>query len=192
MKRTSESSHQKLHCRRHGESGARSNSTLRSRWSRGRYHGGRRPSSDDSFHCLTVTPPSALDKPSIMKLYHRRRTCSHISPRRSPTIHDTRFVECRWWNDAWTVRTVVTWRSSASIIPAPEHEVDAGDGWREEGCIVCCMCEGGGGGGGGGVERTPRYCQQGGGYSDTNSWHQVKQPAASVSIASFGWLSRVR
>ena len=41
---------------------------------------------------------------------------------RSPTmvtLHDTRFVECRWWNDGWTVKTVVTWRSSASMIPAP-------------------------------------------------------------------------
>ena len=39
---------------------------------------------------------------------HRRRTCSHTSPRRSPTmitLHDTRFVECRWWNDGWTVKT---------------------------------------------------------------------------------------
>ena len=88
---------------------------------RGRYHGGRRPSSDDSFHSPTVIPPSALDKPSIMKRYRRWRTCSHTSPRRSPTmvtLHDTRFVECRWWNDGWTVKTVVTWRSSASMIPA--------------------------------------------------------------------------
>ena len=87
---------------------------------RGRYHGGRRPSSDDSFHSPAVILPSALDKPSIMKRYHRRRTCSHTSPRRSPTmitLHDTRFVECRWWNDGWTV---VTWRSSASMIPAPD------------------------------------------------------------------------
>ena len=47
---------------------------------------------------FTITPLSALDKPSIMKCYHRRRTCSHTSPRRSPTMvtsHDTRFVECR-------------------------------------------------------------------------------------------------
>ena len=74
---------------------------------RGRYHGGRRPSSDDSFHSPTVIPPSALDKPSIMKCYHRRRACSHTSPRRSPTMvtfHDTRFVECRWWNDGWIVK----------------------------------------------------------------------------------------
>ena len=66
----------------------------------GWYHGGRRSSSDDSLHSPTVVPPSALDKPSIMKCYHRRRTCSHTSPRRS---HDTQFVECRWWNDGWTV-----------------------------------------------------------------------------------------
>ena len=58
---------------------------------RSRYHGGRRPSSDDSFHSPTGIPPSALDKPSIMKRYHRRPTCSHISPRRSltmVTLHD--------------------------------------------------------------------------------------------------------
>ena len=74
----------------------------------GRYHRGRQPSSDDN---PTVIPPLAHDKPSIVKLYHRRRTCSHTSPRRSPTmvtLHDTRFVECRWWNDGWTVKTVVT------------------------------------------------------------------------------------
>ena len=61
-------------------------------------HVGRRPSSDDSLHSPTVIPLSALGKPSIMKRYHRRRTCSHTSPRRSPTIvtlSDTRFVECR-------------------------------------------------------------------------------------------------
>ena len=83
--------------------------TLQDTW--GRYHGSRRPSSDDSFHSPTIIPPSALDKTSIMKRYHRRRTCSHTSPRRSPTmvtLHDTRFVECRWWNDGWTVKTVVT------------------------------------------------------------------------------------
>ena len=88
----------------------------------GRYHGGQRPSSDDSLHSLIVIPPSALDKRSITKSYHRRQTCSHTSPRRSPTmvkIHDTRFVECRWWNDGWTVKTVVTRRSSASMIRAP-------------------------------------------------------------------------
>ena len=78
---------------------------------RGRYHGGRRPSSDDSFHSPTVIPPPALDKPSIVKRYYRRRTCSDTSPRRSPTmvtLHDTRFVECRWLNDGWNVKTIVT------------------------------------------------------------------------------------
>ena len=34
---------------------------------RGRYHEGRRPSSDDNFHSPTVLPPSALDKPSLVK-----------------------------------------------------------------------------------------------------------------------------
>ena len=24
------------------------------------------------------------------------------------TLHNTRFVECRWWNGGWTVKTVVT------------------------------------------------------------------------------------
>ena len=80
-------------------------------YTRDRYHGGRRPSSDDSFHSPTVILPLAFDKPSIMKRYHRRRTCSHTSPRRSPsmvTLHDTRFVNCRCWSDCWTVKTVVT------------------------------------------------------------------------------------
>ena len=36
----------------------------------GQYHGGRRPSSDDSFHSPTVNPPSAFDKPCIMIHYH--------------------------------------------------------------------------------------------------------------------------
>ena len=36
------------------------------------------------------------------------------------TLHDTRFVECRWWNDSWTVKTVITWWSLASMIPVPD------------------------------------------------------------------------
>ena len=87
----------------------------------GRYHGGRRPSSDDSFHSPTVIPPSALDKPSIMKRYHRRQTTRWGVAARWPTmvaLHNTRFVEFRWWNDGWTVKTVVTWRSSAFMIRA--------------------------------------------------------------------------
>ena len=51
-----------------------------------RYHGGRRPLSDDSFHSQTVIPPLALDKPSIMKRYHRPRTYSYTSLRRSPMM----------------------------------------------------------------------------------------------------------
>ena len=87
---------------------------------------------------LTIIPPSAHDKPSIMKLYHRWRTCSHTSPRCSSTmvtLHDTRFVECQWWNDGWTV---VTWQSSASTIPAPEPLVDErgrGDGNSSVGSV---------------------------------------------------------
>ena len=68
----------------------------------GRYHGGRPPSSDDSFHSKTVIPPLVPDKPSIVKRYHRQRTTRRGVTARSPTIltlHDTRFVECRWWND---------------------------------------------------------------------------------------------
>ena len=38
----------------------------------GRYHGGRRRPSDDTFHSPTVIPPSALDKPCTMKRYYRR------------------------------------------------------------------------------------------------------------------------
>ena len=54
--------------------------------------------------------------------HRRRRTTRWGVTARSPTIvtlHDTRFGECRWSNDAWTVKSVVTWRSSASVIPAP-------------------------------------------------------------------------
>ena len=94
---------------------------------RGRYHRGRRPSSDDSLHSPTVISPSALDKPSIMKRCHRQRTCSHSSPRRSSTmvtLHDTRFVECRWWNDGWTVKdcrhlTVVGLRDTGPWVQFP-------------------------------------------------------------------------
>ena len=106
----------------------------------GRYHGGQRPSSDDSFHGPTVIPPSALDKPSNVKSYHRRRSCIHTSPRRSPTmvtLHDTRFDECRWWNDGWTVKTVVTWRSSASMIPAPGQVTPL---WPESSTVVWETC----------------------------------------------------
>ena len=77
----------------------------------GRYHGGQRLSSDDSLHSPTVISPLAFDKPSIMMRYHRRQTCSHTSPHCLPmmvTLHDTGFVECQWWNDGWTVKTVVT------------------------------------------------------------------------------------
>ena len=75
-----------------------------------------------SFHSPTVIPLSALDKPSIMKHYHHRRTTRWGVTARSPTtvtLHDTWFVECRWWNDGWTVKTVVIWWSSASMILAP-------------------------------------------------------------------------
>ena len=88
----------------------------------GRYHGGRRPSGDNSFHSPTVIPPSALDKPNIVKRYHRRRTTRWGVTARSSTmvtLHDIRFVECRWWNNGLTVKPVVTWRSSASMIPTP-------------------------------------------------------------------------
>ena len=88
---------------------------------------------DLDLHSPAVIPPSALDKPSIMKCYHRRRTRSWDVTACLPTIeslHDTRFVECRWWNDGWTMKTVITWRSSASMIPAP----DDGNGNR-----VCAL-----------------------------------------------------
>ena len=57
-----------------------------------------------------------------MKRYHGRWTTRWSVTARLPTmvtLCDTRFVECRWWNDSWTLKTVVTWRSSASMIPAP-------------------------------------------------------------------------
>ena len=52
----------------------------------GRYHGGRRLSSDDSLHSPTVIPPSALDKLSITKRYHRWRTTRWGVTARSPTM----------------------------------------------------------------------------------------------------------
>ena len=65
---------------------ARSSKSLRMSWcgrraclklsqsvSMGTYHGGWQPSCDDSLHSPTVIPPSALDKPSIMKRYHHRQ-----------------------------------------------------------------------------------------------------------------------
>ena len=69
----------------------------------GWYHGGRRPSSDDSFKSPTVIPHTALDKPSIMKCYHRRWTRWGVTARSSTmvTLHDTGFVECQWWNDGF-------------------------------------------------------------------------------------------
>ena len=79
------------------------------RWqwqSRGRYHGGLTPSSDDGLHTSTVIPPSALHKLSIMKHYHHRWTTRWGMTACSPTmatLHYTRFVEYRWWNDGWTV-----------------------------------------------------------------------------------------
>ena len=113
-------------------SGIRARDPL-SRWTpffvetRGWYHGGPRPSSDNSFHGPTVIPPSALDKPRIMKRYKHWRTtrwgvtaCSLSMV----TLPDTRFVECRWWNDDWTVKTVVNWQSS-----------DTGTRWHGDECI---------------------------------------------------------
>ena len=43
---------------------------------------------------------------------------SHLTSPTMATLHDTRFFEYRWWNDGWTVKTVVVWRSSASMVPA--------------------------------------------------------------------------
>ena len=80
--------------------------------SRGQYHGGRRPSGDNSFHSPTVISLSAPVKPSIMRRYHRQQTTRWGVTACSPTmvtLHDTQFVECRWWNDGWTLKTVITW-----------------------------------------------------------------------------------
>ena len=59
---------------------------------------------------------------STMQRYHQRRTTRWDVTARSLTmitLHDTRFVKCQWWNDGWTVKTVVTWQSSASMVLAP-------------------------------------------------------------------------
>ena len=66
----------------------------------GQYHGGQWPSSDDSLHSPAVIPPLALGKPSIMKHYHCQRTTMWGMTACLPTmvtLHDTQFVECRWW-----------------------------------------------------------------------------------------------
>ena len=44
--------------------------------------------------------------------------------------------QCRWWIDGWTVKTVVTWRSSASMIPAPGLLRFASDQNRLVGLVV--------------------------------------------------------
>ena len=66
----------------------------------------RRPSGDrQTFVRFPLSPWIFFQR------YLCRRTCSHTSPRRLPTLvtlHDTRFVKCRWWNDGWTMKTVVT------------------------------------------------------------------------------------
>ena len=88
---------------------------------RGRYHGGQRRSSDNSFHSPTIVPPLAHDKPSIMKHYHHQWTTRWGLTACSPmmvTLHDTWFVECGWWNDGRTVKTVMAWGLSASMILA--------------------------------------------------------------------------
>ena len=80
---------------------------------RGQYHEGQQSSSDDSFHSPTVIPPSALNKPSIMKHHHRQWTCSHTLPRHSTTmvtLHDTLVCQV----------PMVEWRMDCetSMIPA--------------------------------------------------------------------------
>ena len=88
----------------------------------GRYHRERRSSTDDRFHSPTVAGRWVLDLKGIMKRYHPWRTTRWGVTARSPAmvmLHDTRFVECQWWNDGWTVKTAATWRSSAYMIPAP-------------------------------------------------------------------------
>ena len=87
-----------------------------------RYHGGWLPSSEDSFHSLTIIPPSALDKPRIMECYLCRRVMRWGVTAHSPmmvTLRDTQFVEGWRWNDGRTVKTVIAWWSSTSMIPVP-------------------------------------------------------------------------
>ena len=87
----------------------------------GRYHGGRRPSSDDSFHSPTIIGTRQTEYHEAFPLSasdEARCDCTFLPT--MVTLRDTRFVECRWWNDGRTVKTVVTWRSSASMIPAPD------------------------------------------------------------------------
>ena len=71
--------------------------------------GGRRPSSDDRFHGPSVIPPSALaeyneELPLSMNVQSRLTSSFADDGNASYTV----FVKCRWWNDGWTVKTVVT------------------------------------------------------------------------------------
>ena len=65
-----------------------------------------------------------------MKRYHRRRTCSHTSARRSPTmvtLHDTRFVEvCLSLGGHFTTRPtrLSVDAGMASLFPRSRHTGD--------------------------------------------------------------------
>ena len=113
----------------------------------GRNHGGRSPSSDDNFHSPTSIPASSLDKLNIMKRYHHRQTCSHTSPHRSPTmvtLHDTRFVEWRWWSDGWIVTVVGIhdtgpWSVHGQKVPWTFLHFSPAKLWTS--CDVYCACQ---------------------------------------------------
>ena len=81
---------------------------------------------DDCQVTTVFTVQPSFDKPSIMKHYHRQRTTRwsvNANPLTILTLHVTPFVKGRWKNDVWTVKTVVTWRSSASMILAPGWKI---------------------------------------------------------------------
>ena len=109
----------------------------------GWYNGGRRPSSDDSSHSPTAIPPSALDKPSILKRYHRRRTCSHTSLRRSPTmvtLHDTQFVECRHrYFCTCKFRFAGPWQPCIRCVPVIKPTRACARRWADSMCVWPCV-----------------------------------------------------
>ena len=88
---------------------------------RDRYHGGRWPSGDDSFHSPSFHHQHSTNQVSwSVTIVDECAVTHHLVVRwRWLRFMILGFVKCRWWNDGWTVKTVVTWWSSASMIPAP-------------------------------------------------------------------------
>ena len=80
------------------------------------------------FTVQPVIPPSALDKPSIMKRYHRRRTCSHTSSFADDgnaswySVCRVPMVEWRLdWEDCRHLLDLFRWGSTYNYLIRPLH-----------------------------------------------------------------------